>query len=78
VTDPSRKIRPARGRTNALTENIKAALPASLLRYIEAKEPEFSIVYGDRTWNEKGYGKHELKDDAGRVVLILEAQPLTP
>ena len=53
-----------------------ATMPNSLQRLLDANEPEIIASVGDKSWNEKGFGKHEFKNEKGEVLLILEAQPL--
>ncbi len=53
-----------------------ATLPPSLQRLLDANEPEITASIGDKFWNEKGFGKHEFKNEKGEILLTLEAQPL--
>ncbi len=53
-----------------------ATMPLSLQRLLDANEPEITASIGDKIWNEKGFGKHEFKNEKGEVLLTIEAKPL--
>lgn len=55
----------------AATVPARMAIPEPMRRYAGAREPELHVTIGKQTWNETGYGRHELKDEHGTVLLVV-------
>lgn len=72
VFDGTGKELLAEGHTTPLDDARRAALPESLRRLVDAEEPELFVHYAGKEWSEKGYGRHALKDEGGRIRLVVE------